>query len=60
MRDRSIVGQSFSKPYAMTGWRLGYCMADAPVMSRIQVLHQYGVTSIPSFVQRACVTATSS
>ena len=57
MRDRSIVAQSFSKPYAMTGWRLGYCMADAPVMSRIQVLHQYGVTSIPSFVQRACVTA---
>ena len=57
MRDRSIVVQSFSKPYAMTGWRLGYCMADAPVMSRIQVLHQYGVTSIPSFVQRACVTA---
>ena len=57
MRDRNIVVQSFSKPYAMTGWRLGYCMADAPVMSRIQVLHQYGVTSIPSFVQRACVTA---
>ena len=57
MRDRSIVVQSFSKPYAMTGWRLGYCMADAPVMSRIQVLHQYSVTSIPSFVQRACVTA---
>ena len=57
MRDRIIVVQSFSKPYAMTGWRLGYCMADAPVMSRIQVLHQYSVTSIPSFVQRACVTA---
>ena len=57
MRDRSIVVQSFSKPYAMTGWRLGYCMADGPVMSRIQVLHQYAVTSIPSFVQRACVTA---
>ena len=57
MRDRIIVVQSFSKPYAMTGWRLGYCMADSPVMSRIQVLHQYSVTSIPSFVQRACVTA---
>ncbi|WP_455582116.1 pyridoxal phosphate-dependent aminotransferase [Dysosmobacter sp.] len=57
MRDRIIVIQSFSKPYAMTGWRLGYCMADAPVMDRIQVFHQYAVTSIPSFVQRACVTA---
>ena len=57
MRDRIIVVQSFSKPYAMTGWRLGYCMADAPLMSRIQVFHQYAVTSVPSFVQRACVTA---
>ena len=57
MRDRIIVIQSFSKPYAMTGWRLGYCMADAPIMDRIQVFHQYAVTSIPSFVQRACVQA---
>ena len=57
MRYRIIVVQIFSKPYAMTCLLLGYCMADAPVMSRIQVLHQYSVTSIPSFVQRACVTA---
>ena len=57
MRDRIIVVQSFSKPYAMTGWRLGYCMADAKLMDRIQVFHQYYVTSVPSFVQRACVTA---
>ena len=57
MRDRIIVINSFSKPYAMTGWRLGYCMADAPIMDRIQVFHQYAVTSIPAFVQKACVTA---
>ena len=41
MRDRIIVIQSFSKPYAMTGWRLGYCMADAPILDRIQVFHQF-------------------
>lgn len=57
MRDRIIVVNSFSKPYAMTGWRLGWCMADAPIMDRIQVYHQYAVTSIPAFVQRACVKA---
>ena len=57
MRDRIIVVNSFSKPYAMTGWRLGWCMADAPVMDRMQVFHQYAVTSVPSFVQPACVTA---
>ena len=57
MRDRIIVINSFSKPYAMTGWRLGWCMADASLMDRIQVFHQYCVTSIPSFVQQACVKA---
>ena len=57
LKDRVLVIQSFSKPYAMTGWRLGYCMADAKLMDRIQVFHQYCVTSVPSFVQRACVTA---
>ncbi len=57
MRDRIIVVQSFSKPYAMTGWRLGYLMADAPLRERLQVFHQYCVTSAPSFLQPACVKA---
>ena len=57
MAERTIVVNGFSKSYAMTGWRLGYCMADAKLMDRIQVFHQYCVTSVPSFVQRACVTA---
>ena len=57
MRDRVIVIQSFSKPYAMTGWRLGYCLADAPVRDRMQMFHQYSVVGAPSFVQRACVAA---
>ena len=57
MRDRIIVIQSFSKPYAMTGWRLGYCLADAPIRDRMQIFHQYSVVSAPSFVQPACVTA---
>ena len=57
MRDRIIVVQSFSKPYAMTGWRLGYILADAPLRERLQVFHQYCVTSAPSFLQTACVKA---
>ena len=57
MRDRIVVVESFSKPYAMTGWRLGWCMADRSLMSRIQVFHQYCVTSVPAFVQKACVAA---
>lgn len=57
MRDRIIVIQSFSKPYAMTGWRVGYCMADAPIRSRMQVFHQYTVVSAPAFLQPACAAA---
>ena len=57
MRDRLLIVNSFSKPYAMTGWRLGYCMADAPIRDRMQIFHQYSVVSAPSFVQPACVTA---
>jgi len=57
MRDRIIVFQSFSKPYAMTGWRLGYCLADAPIRDRMQIFHQHCVTSVPSFVQKGCLTA---
>ena len=57
MRDRIIVIQSFSKPYAMTGWRVGYCMADAPIRSRMQVFHQYTVVSAPALLQPACGAA---
>ncbi len=60
MRDRIIVIQSFSKPYAMTGWRLGYCLADALIRDRMQIFHQYAVVSAPAFVQPACVTALES
>ncbi len=57
MRDRVIIIQSFSKPYAMTGWRIGYLMADAPILDRIQIMHQYSVVSVPAFVQPACMAA---
>ena len=57
LRDRLIVVQSFSKPYAMTGWRVGYLMADAPVKAQLEKVHQYNVVSISTFVQHACVEA---
>ncbi len=57
LRDRIIVVQSFSKPYAMTGWRVGYLMADAPVRERLELIHQFMVTSAPAPFQRACMAA---
>ena len=57
MRDRIIVIQSYSKPYAMTGWRMGYLMADSPIREKIRFVHQYTVVSVPSFLQTACAEA---
>lgn len=57
LRDRVIVCDSFSKPYAMTGWRLGWVAADAPLIAQMAKIHQYMVSSVPSFVQRAAACA---
>ena len=57
LRDRIIVIQSFSKPYAMTGWRLGYLLADGPIRERLALVHQFMVTSAPAPFQRAGVAA---
>lgn len=59
LKDRIILVQSYSKPYAMTGFRAGYLLADRPVIRVLEKVHQYNVVSIPSFVQAACEEALS-
>ena len=56
-RDRILAVQSFSKPYAMTGWRMGYLMAPQPLLDRLAVLHAHAVTCAPAMLQAACVEA---
>lgn len=57
MRHLLIVAQSFSKPYAMTGWRIGYLLADAPIAAHINMMHSYLVTGISTFTQVATIEA---
>lgn len=57
LRKQLLVVQSFSKPYAMTGWRVGYLLADKAIKERLELLHQFMVVSTPAPFQRACVTA---
>lgn len=57
VRDRIIVVQSFSKPYAMTGWRMGYLMADRAITDRLELIHQFSVVSTPSMFQSAAMEA---
>ena len=57
LRDRILVAQSFSKPYAMTGWRMGYLLADREIKERLELIHQYLVVSTPSLFQRSGIRA---
>ena len=57
VRDRILVAQSFSKPYAMTGWRMGYLLADREIKERLELIHQYLVVSAPSLFQRSGIRA---
>lgn len=57
MREQLLVVQSFSKPYAMTGWRMGYLMGDARVMEKLLLYHAATVVSVASYAQDACIEA---
>lgn len=57
LRDRLLLCQSFSKPYAMTGWRAGYLVGPEKVIERLLLLHAAMVASVPTFIQTACVAA---
>ena len=57
LREQILVVQSFAKPYAMTGWRMGYLMADSPVTERLELIHQFDVVSTPSMFQKAGIAA---
>jgi len=57
LKDQLILCQSFSKPYAMTGWRVGYLTCPDYVMDRLLLLSAGTITAVPTFVQEAAVTA---
>lgn len=59
MRERILIAQSFSKPYAMTGWRVGYLMGDAKVVAALALAHAAAVSCINAFSQKACIAALS-
>ncbi len=48
---------SFSKTYAMTGWRAGYAVAPPAIRARLVKVIEHTLTCVPPFVQRACLWA---
>lgn len=57
LKDQLILCQSFSKPYAMTGWRLGYLTCPDYVMDRLLLLSAAEIAAAPTFLQDAALTA---
>ena len=57
LKDQLILCQSFSKPWAMTGWRIGYLVCPEYVMERLLLLSAATVASVPTFLQAAAVEA---
>ncbi len=55
MRERTIVINGFSKGFAMTGWRLGYCCGPEEILSQMIKLHQFAIMCAPTNSQYAAV-----
>ena len=57
MKDRCIVINGFSKAFAMTGWRLGFTLANETLTKAMTKVHQYGIMSSPTTSQYAAIEA---
>ena len=57
VRDQVIMVGTFSKSYAMTGWRLGYVVAEAEKAAHVNLVHRTLNGSLATFVQDAGIIA---
>ena len=53
LRPRCVVVNSFGKSLHVTGWKLGYCVASAPLMAAFRRVHQFVVFSVHTPTQQA-------
>jgi methionine aminotransferase len=57
LAERSVIVSSFGKSYHVTGWRVGYCLAPAALMSEIRKVHQFMMFAADTPMQYAFVEA---
>ncbi|HWW76031.1 MAG TPA: aminotransferase class I/II-fold pyridoxal phosphate-dependent enzyme [Pyrinomonadaceae bacterium] len=53
MRERTVVVNSMSKTYSVTGWRVGYCIAPPDITSGIRKVHDFLTVGAAAPLQRA-------
>lgn len=57
VRDRVICIDTFSKTWAMTGWRIGWTVAPRPVIEKLSIFLQDSITNVAAFIQKAAHSA---
>jgi aminotransferase len=57
MYEKTVVVNGFSKSFAMTGWRLGYVLAQPELIEVMFKIHQYAIMSAPTTAQYAGIEA---
>lgn len=57
MRERTVVVNSFSKTYAMTGFRVGYAMGPDELIASMMKVHQFSVACVDGISQHAALAA---
>ena len=57
MQERTILINGFSKAFAMTGWRLGYCCGPEAILSVMTKIHQFAIMCAPTNSQYAATVA---
>mgnify|MGYP000955831622 CR=1 FL=1 len=57
MAERTITINSISKTYSVTGWRVGWAIASAPITARIRKVHDFLTVGAPTPFQHAAVYA---
>lgn len=59
MEDRTVTINSISKTYSVTGWRVGWAIANEQITQRIRKVHDFLTVGAPTPFQHAAVTAMS-
>ena len=57
MKERTVLINGFSKAFAMTGWRLGYCCGPEEMIHQMTKVHQFAIMCAPTNSQYAAVAA---
>ena len=57
LRDRLVLVNSFSKTYAMTGWRVGYALGPKPIIDAMRTIQSHDATHTAAIAQAAALEA---